>query len=125
MRVEEMGKKILIVDDSATMRMQVKFTLTKDGFDVVEAEDGVAGLAMSDANPDIAGIISDINMPNMNGFDFLKNLRAKGVQVPVVMLTTEGSTDLIDKAKSLGAKGWITKPFKPETLSAAVKKLTE
>lgn len=120
-----MGKKILIVDDSATMRMQVKFTLTKDGFDVVEAEDGVAGLAMSDANPDIAGIISDINMPNMNGFDFLKNLRAKGVQVPVVMLTTEGSTDLIDKAKSLGAKGWITKPFKPETLSAAVKKLTE
>jgi two-component system chemotaxis response regulator CheY len=119
-----MGKKILIVDDSATMRMQVKFTLTKDGFDVVEAEDGVAGLVVSDANPDIAAIISDINMPNMNGFDFLKNLRAKGVQVPVVMLTTEGSTELLEKAKSLGAKGWITKPFKPETLIAAVKKLT-
>jgi two-component system chemotaxis response regulator CheY len=118
-----MGKKILIVDDSATMRQQLNFTLTKDGFVVIEAGDGIEGLTASAANLDIAVIISDVNMPNMNGLDFLAKLREKGVKAPVIMLTTEGAPDLIEKAKSLGAKGWLVKPFNPDMLVAAVKKL--
>ncbi len=118
-----MSKKILIVDDSSTVRQQLNFTLSKDGFTVVEAEDGVDGLSKSAANPDIVVIISDVNMPNMNGLDFLKNIKEKGVTAPVIMLTTEGSADLIAKAKSYGAKGWMVKPFNPEQLIAAVKKL--
>jgi two-component system, chemotaxis family, chemotaxis protein CheY len=117
-----MGKKILIVDDSATIRQQVSFTLTKEGFDVVEAEDGVQGVAK--AGSEIAMIISDVNMPNMNGIEMLAALKAKGVVLPIIMLTTEGSADLIEKAKALGAKGWLVKPFKPEQLVAVVKKLT-
>jgi two-component system chemotaxis response regulator CheY len=118
-----MSKKVLIVDDSATIRQQLNFTLVKDGFIVVEAEDGVQGLAMVASNSDIALIISDVNMPNMNGIDFIKNLKDKGISIPVVMLTTEGAADLIEKAKGYGAKGWMVKPFKPEQIIAVAKKL--
>jgi len=120
-----MGKKILIVDDSKTIRQQVSFTLTKGGFEVVEAEDGQLGLEALKANADIAMIISDVNMPNMNGIEMVQAISKDAAfkHLPVVMLTTEGSGELIQQAKDAGAKGWLVKPFKPDQLLAAVTKL--
>lgn len=120
-----MGKKVMIVDDSKTIRQQVSFTLQKGGYEVVEAEDGKDGLTKLQATPDIAMVISDVNMPNMNGLEMVEAIRAdaKIAAVPVIMLTTEGAADLIDRAKKAGAKGWLVKPFKPDQLVAAVQKL--
>ncbi len=121
-----MGKKILIVDDSRTIRQQVSFTLAKGGFDVVEAEDGVKGIEALKGNADVAMIISDVNMPNMNGLEMVEAISKDGSlpKVPIIMLTTEGSSDLITRAKAAGAKGWLVKPFEPDQLIAAVVKLT-
>lgn len=118
-----MGKKIMIVDDSKTIRQQVSFTLTKGGYQVVEAEDGQDGLEKLKANADVAMIISDVNMPNMNGLEMVEKLKANGNTVPVIMLTTEGAADLIQRAKAAGAKGWLVKPFQPDQLVAAVSKI--
>lgn len=120
-----MSKKVLIVDDSRTIRQQVNFTLAKSGHTVVEAEDGVDGIAKLKANPDVAMIISDVNMPNMNGLDMVEAIVADGTLAhpPIVMLTTEGSGELVDRAKKAGAKGWLVKPFKPDQLVAIVTKL--
>ena len=118
-----MGKKVMIVDDSKTIRQQVSFTLSKGGYDVIEAEDGNDGLAKLKANADIAMIISDVNMPNLNGLEMVEKIKAEGHSVPIVMLTTEGAADMIERAKAAGAKGWLVKPFKPDQLVAAVQKL--
>lgn len=119
-----MSKKILVVDDSSTIRQQVSFALVQAGFVVVEAEDGADGLKKLAENADVSLVICDVNMPNMNGLEMLQQLRGAPKVPPVVMLTTEGSMDLVAKAKALGAKGWMVKPFKPEQLIAAAKKLT-
>ena len=121
-----MSKKILIVDDSKTIRQQVSFTLSKGGYTVVEAEDGKDGIVKLGANADVALIISDVNMPNMNGIEMVEAIKAGGQHgaLPIVMLTTEGSAELIERAKAAGAKGWLVKPFKPDQLIAAVQKLT-
>ncbi len=118
-----MGKKIMIVDDSKTIRQQVSFTLTKGGYEVIEAEDGVDGIEKLKANKDVAMVISDVNMPNMNGLEMVEKLKAEGSTVPVIMLTTEGASDLIQRAKAAGAKGWLVKPFQPDQLVAAVTKI--
>ena len=113
-----MGKKILIVDDSKTIRQQLRFTLSKGGYEVVEAEDGQIGYDALKKEADIAMVISDVNMPNMDGIDMLETI-AKDSSVsgvPIIMLTTEGSGQLIEKAKEAGAKGWLVKPFKPDQL---------
>lgn len=120
---EYMAKKILIVDDSRTIRQQVSFTLSKGGYEVIEAEDGQDGITKLKANGDIAMVISDVNMPNMNGIEMVEKIKADGIVVPIVMLTTEGAADLIQRAKDAGAKGWLVKPFKPEQLVAAVQKI--
>jgi two-component system chemotaxis response regulator CheY len=120
-----MSKKILIVDDSKTIRQQVAFTLSKGGFQVVEADDGKNGIAVLRENLDVAVIISDENMPNMNGIEMASAI-SKDPQLskfPIIMLTTEGSNSLIQQAKEAGAKGWLVKPFKPDQLLAAVTKL--
>jgi two-component system chemotaxis response regulator CheY len=120
-----MSKKVLIVDDSRTIRQQVNFTLSKGGFAVVEAEDGKDGIEKLKANADVSMIISDVNMPNMNGLEMVEAISADAglPKPPIVMLTTEGSGELVERAKKAGAKGWLVKPFKPDQLVAVVQKL--
>ncbi len=120
-----MSKKVLIVDDSKTIRQQVRFTLEKSGFTVIEADDGANGIKVLAENPDVSVIISDVNMPNMNGLEMVEAIKQNGQHpnLPIVMLTTEGNADLIARAKNAGAKGWLVKPFQPENLVAAVTKL--
>ncbi len=119
-----MAKKILVVDDSSTIRSQVAFSLGPAGYTVIEAVDGEDGIRKLDANLDVAMVICDVNMPRMSGLEMLEKLKGNGRALPpVVMLTTEGSVDLITKAKALGAKGWMVKPFKPDMLIGAVRKI--
>jgi two-component system, chemotaxis family, chemotaxis protein CheY len=122
-----MSAKVMIVDDSLMVRQQVRTALDAAGFAVVEANDGADALQKLAASPDMSLVVLDINMPNMNGIEFLRTLRGleQYVRLPVVMLTTEGHPELMKQAKSLGAKGWIIKPFKAELLIAAVQRLTQ
>ena len=121
----KMNATILVVDDSLMVRQQVKRALAHDGFEIVEAQDGVDALEKANAAPEIALVICDVNMPRMGGLDFLESFRreARFKAVPVVMLTTEAQSDLVARSKALGAKGWIIKPFKPDLLAAAARRL--
>lgn len=121
-----MSKKILVVDDSVTVRQQVSAVLEQAGYSVVEAQDGQAGAETIEGQDDIAMVICDVNMPRMNGLEMVGRVKKDGARagLPIVMLTTEGNPSLISKAKELGAKGWIVKPFKADHLLAAVNKLT-
>lgn len=121
-----MSKKILVVDDSMTVRQQVGSVLQQSGFQVVEAGDGVEGAEAVAQHPDIAMVICDVNMPRMNGLDMVAKVKAdaKNAALPIIMLTTEGNPALIQQAKAAGAKGWILKPFKADQLLATVQKLT-
>jgi len=125
-----MGKTVLIVDDSRTIRQQVTFTLKKGGFEVIEASDGVEGLdRLKEHGPNIGMVISDVNMPNMDGIEMVETIGAdatlKGHNFPIIMLTTEGSSELVNRAKKAGAKGWLVKPFEPDVLISAAKKFLE
>ena len=117
-------KKILVVDDSPTVRQQVGLALSQAGYQVLEAVDGVDAIGKVDAS--IAMLICDVNMPRMNGLEMLDEVRAdaRWKALPIVMLTTDGQPALIERAKKAGAKGWIIKPFKAELLVAAVRRLT-
>jgi two-component system, chemotaxis family, chemotaxis protein CheY len=119
-----MDTKILVVDDSQMVRAEVDRILTAAGFRVAGAVDGLDALEKLAAAADTRLVVCDVNMPRMNGLAFLERIQRDGMRVPVVMLTTEGQVELIERAKALGAKGWIVKPFKPELLVAAAKKLT-
>jgi two-component system, chemotaxis family, chemotaxis protein CheY len=119
-----MSATVLVIDDSRLVRQQVGRTLATAGFSIIEATDGLDALAKLAGSPTTALMICDINMPNMSGLEFLEELKAKGSSIPVVMLTTEGQPELIQRAKALGAKGWLVKPFKPDALVATAKKLT-
>jgi len=116
-------KKILVIDDSETIRQQVKQALAAAGYDIVEAVDGVDGLEKLRAIGDLDMALCDVNMPRMNGLDMIAELQRSGPKIPVLMLTTEGQPSLIKRAREAGAKGWIVKPFKPELLVSAVAKL--
>lgn len=119
------GKKVLVVDDSPTVRQQVSTALKQAGFEVVEACDGADGVSKVESDPLIGMAILDVNMPRMNGLEMLENVKGNGKNpnLHVIMLTSEGQQSLIERAKKAGAKGWIVKPFKAELLVAAVKKL--
>lgn len=119
-----MSCKVLVIDDSMMVRKQVANALAPAGFEVIEAGDGLDALArLGDTRVDL--VVCDVNMPRMGGIEFLEAMRdGKGSVAPVVMLTTEGEPAMVNRARSLGARGWIIKPFKPELLVAAVRKLT-
>jgi two-component system chemotaxis response regulator CheY len=121
-----MAKRILIVDDSATIRQQVRLALSQAGFEVVEANDGEEGSRKIRSDTTLAAVICDVNMPKKSGLELLEEIKAGGVNsgVPIVMLTTEGHPEMVQRAKAAGAKGWIVKPFKPNLLVAALQKLT-
>jgi len=116
--------KILAVDDSASMRQMVSFTLKGAGHDVVEAVDGVDALAKAKgATFDL--VISDVNMPNMDGLTLIKELRGLPAFkfTPMLMLTTESAGDKKQQGKAAGATGWIVKPFNPDQLLATIGKV--
>jgi two-component system chemotaxis response regulator CheY len=113
----------MVVDDSSLVRKQVTAALQGPGYLVTEAVDGIDALEKLVGLEDMKLIVCDVNMPRMNGLEFLERLSGQGSSVPVVMLTTEGQPELIQRAKSLGAKGWIVKPFKPQFLLATAAKL--
>ena len=119
-----MAKKILIVDDSVSIRKSVSFVLSNEGFEVIEAEDGLDGLKKSEANQ-CSLVITDINMPNMNGIELIKSLRQTVAYkfTPIIALTTESQDDKMQEGKAAGATGWIVKPFTSEKLVAIVKKI--
>ena len=119
-----MAKRILAVDDSATMRQLVRMTLTRAGYEVVEAEDGAKGLQKATAET-FDMVLSDINMPNMNGMDLLRNLRqmAQYKFTPIVLVTTESQLEKKQEGKRAGATGWIVKPFEPTQLLAVIAKV--
>ena len=120
-----MKKTILTVDDSRTMREMLKATLLGAGFEVVQAEDGVHGLEVLEATsmPDV--ILTDINMPRMDGFGFIEGVRRdqRYRAVPILVLTTEGEPEKKDRARRAGATGWIVKPVDPEKLINAIRRL--
>lgn len=118
-----MSKKVLVVDDSSTVRDQLRRVLEPAGFCVVDAQDGVEGLERVAAQADLSMIICDVHMPRMNGIEMIRALREGGRQVPILMLTTEGQPDLIRQAKQAGARGWIVKPFDGPLLVRAVESL--
>ena len=116
--------KILAVDDSASMRQMVSFTLKGAGHDVVEAVDGVDALNKAKTQKfDL--VISDVNMPNMDGITLIKELRSLPdfKFTPMLMLTTESAGDKKQQGKAAGATGWIVKPFNPDQLLATIGKV--
>ena len=116
-----MNGKILVVDDSRMVRTIAGNALRAAGFEVLEACDGIEALAALDASPDIALVVSDVNMPNMSGIEFLEAHTSRPApRAPVVMLTTESEIFLVQRAKALGARGWLFKPVRPDLLVAAV-----
>ncbi len=119
-----MTKTVLTVDDSRTMREMLRLALADEGYRVVQAEDGVHGLEVLAAeNPDV--IVTDINMPRMDGFGFIEEVRgdAKYRGVPILVLTTESDAEKKTRARQAGATGWIVKPFNPAKLVDAIRRV--
>jgi two-component system chemotaxis response regulator CheY len=119
-----MAKKVLSVDDSASVRQMVSFTLESAGYEVVTAVDGKDALERLRATT-VNLVVTDLNMPNMTGIELIRAIRAQPALkfLPVVMLTTESEEGLKAEGRAAGATGWIVKPFKQDQLLAVVKKL--
>jgi two-component system chemotaxis response regulator CheY len=119
-----MAKSILAVDDSASIRQMVGFTLKSSGYEVIEAVDGMDGLEKAKART-VNLILTDQNMPRMDGLTLIKNLRAlpQYKTVPILMLTTESSDTMKQQGRAAGATGWLVKPFDPQKLVEVVKKV--
>lgn len=119
-----MGKTIMTVDDSTSVRQLVAFTLKQEGYNILEAVDGLDALQkLKSAKIDL--LITDLNMPNCDGLTLIKEVRGMASLkfLPILFLTTESSDDKRHQAKASGATGWIVKPFKPEQLVGVVKKV--
>ena len=119
-----MAKMVLTVDDSASIRQMVAFTLKSAGYDVIEAADGNAGLAQAKSN-NVQLVLTDQNMPGMDGLTLIKNLRGlpQYKSTPILMLTTESSDAMKAQGKAAGATGWLVKPFDPQKLLEVVRKV--
>lgn len=119
-----MGKTVLTVDDSASIRQMVAFTLNSVGYEVVEAVDGMDGMDKAKSRGfDL--VLTDQNMPRMDGLNLIKSLRAMPAyrSVPILMLTTESSDVMKQQGRAAGATGWLVKPFDPQRLIEVVKKV--
>lgn len=119
-----MAKTILAVDDSASIRQMVSFTLKSAGYDVVEAVDGMDGLDKAKSRA-VNMILTDQNMPRMDGLTLIKNLRElpQYKTTPILMLTTESSDAMKSQGRNVGATGWLVKPFDPQKLIEVVRKV--
>jgi two-component system, chemotaxis family, chemotaxis protein CheY len=119
-----MAKKVMTVDDSRTMRDMVSYTLKSAGFEVLEAEDGAKALAVLEKTP-VDLVITDVNMPNMDGVTLVRRLRglAHLRSTPILILTTEGGDDKKSQGRAAGATGWIVKPFAPDKLLQVISKV--
>lgn len=117
-----MGKRILAVDDSATVRKALGMTLRGAGYDVVEAENGEDALRLFESQR-IDLLVTDLNMPRLNGLGLIEKVRQlPGLRfLPIIMLTTESRQAMKEQGKSAGASGWLTKPFKPEQVLGVVR----
>ncbi|MBA3929084.1 two-component system chemotaxis response regulator CheY [Pseudoxanthomonas japonensis] len=119
-----MSARILVVDDSASMRQMVAFALTSAGYSVDEAEDGQVALGRAQGQK-FNAVVTDVNMPNMDGISLIRALR--GIPdykfTPMLMLTTESAADKKAEGRAAGATGWLVKPFNPEQLVATVQKV--
>lgn len=120
-----MARMILTVDDAASVRQMVSFVLKQNGYDVIEAVDGQDALRKLSGGEKVDMIITDLNMPNLDGIGLIKGARTLPACkfIPIVMLTTESNDAKKQEGKMAGASGWIVKPFKPEQLLAVVKKV--
>lgn len=119
-----MAKTILAVDDSASIRQMVSFTLKSAGYDVVEAVDGMDGLEKAKAKS-VNLVLTDQNMPRMDGLTLIKSLRglSQYASTPILMLTTESSDAMKSQGRAAGATGWLVKPFDPQKLIEVVRKV--
>lgn len=119
-----MAKSILAIDDSASIRQMVGFTLKSSGYEVVEAVDGMDGLEKAKGKP-FSLVLTDQNMPRMDGLTLIKSLRAlpQYKTIPILMLTTESSDTMKQQGRAAGATGWLVKPFDPQKLVEVVKKV--
>ena len=119
-----MSKTVLVVDDSASLRQVVHLTLQSAGYDVIEACDGRDALTKLDGKK-VHLIISDVNMPNMDGISLLKEVKKHPSYkfTPIIMLTTEAGENKKQEGQAAGAKAWVVKPFQPQQMLAAVSKL--
>lgn len=119
-----MTKKIMVIDDSNAIRQSLSFALKNAGYEVVEAPNGNVALNLM-KSCSVGLFISDVNMPEMDGITLVKKIKSDSDynHTPIIMLTTESSQDMIDEGKKAGAKAWMIKPFQPEQLLDAVKKL--
>ena len=123
-----MEKHILVVDDSPTIRSMVSFCLRNAGYEVTEAKDGKDALkkleSIKESPQSLALIVTDINMPEMDGITFIENVKKSDLRfLPILVFTTESEKYMIEKGRAAGASGWLVKPFQPEQLLWAVKKL--
>ncbi len=120
-----MGKTVLVVDDSVSMRQMVSFTLTGAGYEVVEAGDGKEAVDKLNGGAKPNLVITDLNMPNMDGIELIKAVRGMAPHkfTPILMLTTESSDAKKKEGQGAGATGWVVKPFNPEQMLATIKKV--
>jgi len=121
-----MGKCIMVIDDSPTIRISVEFAIKKLGYPVIQAENGVDALEkVSEINAkgdETALCICDINMPQMDGITFIREFRKSDKFTPIIVLTTESEENKIEQGKNAGASGWIVKPFQPADLVGVVER---
>jgi len=120
-----MGKTVLVVDDSVSMRQMVSFTLKGAGFEVVEAGDGQEAVTKLNGGAKPHLVITDLNMPNMDGIGLIKAIRGMAPHkfTPILMLTTESADGKKKEGQAAGATGWIVKPFNPDQMLATIKKV--
>lgn len=121
-----MTKMVLTVDDSKTMRDMLRLALSEAGINVVQADDGVHGCEVMNAQEKFDVIITDINMPRLDGYGFIDQVRKhpRHKATPVLVLTTESEASKKERAKQAGATGWIVKPFDPVKLIAAIRRVS-